>query len=361
MTQDLAPSRNFCSPSYPLLEGDALLPALTPADLLAPHALHTPGIPGMMKECFPQAPHVCRAWTSHGGRGLQPLPWASSTGPRSCWERTAGDTGQLWPRGRAPHLGVLLQVPFQRDAQGSHLTEVDHLAPVLPDVVDQHHPTPVAKVGSWHGTVCPRCSHCHNASTKHGFELTEPAARPGQPLTACPESHWLCSTAGLGQCGIFFLILAVLQQSRCFAYNGATSCPAWRSYQVVLCNAPGSPVKPSALGPCRHQPRDVPGAGGESGLGLLLTRSRVYRGKCSISAGAGIDPGCCELLAPRTGAQSPTVTFQLSQACGWDCPGSCYHRHRISLTGGSVPCCHVGLFQWLQPVGRSMSLWSCML
>lgn len=80
MTQDLAPSRNFCSPSYPLLEGDALLPALTPADLLAPQALHTPGIPGMMKERFPQAPHVCRAWTSHGGRGLQPLPWASSTG-----------------------------------------------------------------------------------------------------------------------------------------------------------------------------------------------------------------------------------------------------------------------------------------
>lgn len=163
-------------------------------------------------------------------------------GPRSCWERTAGDSSQLWPRGRAPHLGVLLQVPFQRDAQGSHLTEVDHLAPVLPDVVDQHHPTPVAKVGSWHGTVCPRHSHCHNASTKRGFELTEPAARPGQPLTAWPESHWLCSTTGLGQCGIFFLIQAVLQQSRCF-------CPAWRSYRVVLCNAPGISCEAKCTGP----------------------------------------------------------------------------------------------------------------
>lgn len=123
---------------------------------------------------------------------------------------------------------------------------------------------------------------------------------------------------------------------------------------------PGPPVKPSALGPWGYQPRDVPGAGGESGPAGIRpwapAKSRVYRGKCSISAGAGTDPGCCELLASRTGAQSPTVTFQLSQACGWDCPGSCYRRHRISLTGCSVPCCHVGPFQWLQPGGRSMSL-----
>lgn len=243
----------------------------------------------------------------------------------------------------------------------------------------------MAKVGSWHGTVCPRCSHHHNASTKRGFELTEPAARPVQPLTACPESQWLCSTAGLVLCGIFFLILAVLQQSRCFAYSRATSCPAWRSYWVVLCNDPGTSCEAKCTGPmqapaqgCTGSRRGVRASWSrgrlESGLGLLLTRSRVYRGKCSISAGAGIDSGCCELLAPRTGAQSPTVTFQLSQACGWDCPGSCCHRHRISLTGGSVPCCHIGAFQWLQPVGRSMSLcrhghvhclrpesWSCML
>lgn len=161
----------------------------------------------------------------------------------------------------------------------------------------------MAKVGSWHGTVCPRCSHCHNASTKRGFELTEPAARLGQPLTACPESQWLCSTAGLVLCGIFFLILAVLQQSRCFAYSRATSCPAWRSYWVVLCNAPGTSCEAKCTGPmqapaqgCTGSRRGVGASWSwgrlESGLGLLLTRSRVYRGKCSISAGAGIDPGC---------------------------------------------------------------------
>lgn len=159
--------------------GILLLPG-TPV-LPAPHCQRD--MPLLPKPCRLQVFWACQrsifpglcmsvgARISHGGRGLLSLPWASPPQPESCGKRRAGDISLLQPwRGRpwdtGPHLGVLLQVPLQWDAQGSHLAEVDHPAPVLPNVVDQHHPTPAARQGSHHSTGCPCNSCCHTAKMK---------------------------------------------------------------------------------------------------------------------------------------------------------------------------------------------------
>lgn len=137
-TWDLAPSWHICSPTSQL-PADASLPS--PTGLSAPQALQAPGLLEVMQEGFPWLPMLTGPWASYGG--LLSLSWASLTlrgqqeGPqpaRPCW--------------RAPHLGVLRQIAVQWDTQWSHLTEVDHLALVLPDVVDQHHPTPVVRAES---------------------------------------------------------------------------------------------------------------------------------------------------------------------------------------------------------------------
>lgn len=49
-------------------------------------------------------------------------------------------------------------------------------------------------------------------------------------------------------------------------------------------------------------------------VGLQLARSEAYPGKCWISAGTGTSPECCQLLAPRTGAQLHASASQPSPA-----------------------------------------------
>lgn len=109
MTQDLAPSWNFCSPSSPLLEGDALFPALTPTDLLAPQALHTPGIPGMMKECFPRLPMAA----GHGRLMVEEVsshfPGHLPLGPGAVGRAQLGTAASSGPEG-----GLLTLVSFCR-------------------------------------------------------------------------------------------------------------------------------------------------------------------------------------------------------------------------------------------------------
>lgn len=72
-----------------------------------------------------------------------------------------------------------------------------------------------------------------------GSPRAEPAARLDQSLPAWPQGHWLCSTARLGLSGIVFLIQAVLQQNRGFAYSSDPRCSLEKlSGGGVLCNAP---------------------------------------------------------------------------------------------------------------------------
>lgn len=140
-------------------------------------ALQAPGGFALPKKHFPWTPHVCRAQDlPRGGRGLLLLPCARELWVEESWRHqpAAALEGSAWDT--AAHLGVLLQNLVQRDAQGSHLTEVDHPAPVLPDVVDQHHPAPAARWGhSRHS--CP-CSSCFRKARTKSTGATGAGASP---------------------------------------------------------------------------------------------------------------------------------------------------------------------------------------
>lgn len=129
---------------------------------------------------------------SHDERDLLLFCWASAPWPES-WRqeswRQQPRRQQLWDTGS--HLGVLQQVPFQWDAQGSHLTEVDHPAPVLADVVDQHHPAPAARQGQGTAPAAPAPAAAGELGWHWGQAVQCDEGHCGRsPAPARPRGGW---------------------------------------------------------------------------------------------------------------------------------------------------------------------------